>query len=83
MPYSSLGRPATALSPMLGMIEPLNVQTSLPSSVRTTLGAWSACLAGRRSWKTSGGSTRWSSTLTRIMSAAFIGAPPLRKIYEP
>src|SRR5690606_10243000 len=36
MPYSSLGRPATALSPMLGIVWPLKTQTSEPSSVRST-----------------------------------------------
>ena len=75
MPYSSRGRPATALSPMLGITAPLNTQTSAPSSVWTTLGAWSAYLAGTRPSNSVGGSTRWSSTLTRIMSLAFIGPP--------
>jgi len=31
MPYSSLGRPATAFRPMFGMIDPPKVQTSEPS----------------------------------------------------
>ena len=38
MPYSSFGRPATALSPMLGMTEPSKTQTSDPSSVCSTCG---------------------------------------------
>ena len=46
MPYSSGGRPATALSPMLGIALPSNTQTSLPSSMRTTSGARSPHLAG-------------------------------------
>ena len=39
MPYSSGGRPATALSPMLGISRPSKRQTSVPSSLRTTTGA--------------------------------------------
>ncbi len=39
IPYSSRGRPATALSPMLGMVAPLKVHTSSPLGVRTTFGA--------------------------------------------
>ncbi len=46
MPYSSLGRPATAFSPMLGIFEPSNSQTSEPSLVRMTFGARSRYLAG-------------------------------------
>ena len=46
MPYSSLGRPATALSPTLGISAPLNTHTSEPSSLRTTFGAWSRYFAG-------------------------------------
>ena len=46
MPYSSLGRPATALSPMLGMVAPLKTHTSSPSGVRTTFGARSRYAAG-------------------------------------
>lgn len=45
MPYSSFGRPATALSPTFGMTAPSNVQTSAPSSCRTTLGARSRYLS--------------------------------------
>ena len=68
MPYSSFGRPATALSPTLGMIAPLNVQTSLPLSVWRSLGASSCHRSARCSSNMCGGSQRWSSTLTRIMS---------------
>ncbi len=39
MPYSSLGRPATAFRPMFGMTDPLNLQTSEPSSFLTIFGA--------------------------------------------
>ena len=38
MPYSSGGRPATALRPMLGTSMPLKAQTSVPSSLCTTCG---------------------------------------------
>ena len=37
MPYSSLGRPATAFRPMLGMTEPLNTHTSDPSGLALDL----------------------------------------------
>ena len=46
MPYSSLGRPATALSPTLGISAPLNIHTSEPSSLRTTFGAGVPVLRG-------------------------------------
>ena len=38
MPYSSTGRPATALSPMLVASLPSKRQTSVPSSRRSTRG---------------------------------------------
>src|SRR5438270_6888128 len=69
MPYSSGGRPATALSPMLAISRPRNVHSSVPSSFWTTRGATSAYLAGMRAVNRSGGSTRWSSTLTRMSSS--------------
>jgi hypothetical protein len=76
MPYSSLGRPATALRPMLGMVAPSNTQTSSPASLRSTRGKRSFHLAGVWSANMSGGSTRWSSTLIRIRSSAcMVGAP--------
>ena len=73
MPYSSLGRPATALSPTLGISAPLNIHTSEPSSLRTTFGAWSRYFAGMWPSNIVGGSTRWSSTLTMIMSSGRTG----------
>ncbi len=39
MPYSSGGRPATALSPMFGITLPSNSHTSMPSSLWTIFGA--------------------------------------------
>src|SRR3954468_20156818 len=69
MPYSAGGRPATAFRPMLGSSAPRNAQTSVPSSLRTGFGASSAYLAGRRPSHMSGGSTTWSSTLTRMRSS--------------
>ncbi len=75
MPYSSLGRPATALRPMLGIFEPSNSQTSEPSGWRSTRGARSFHLAGMCPSNSPGGSTRWSSTLTMIMSSACTGVP--------
>src|SRR6476661_5629018 len=77
MPYSSLGRPATALSPTFGITEPLKVQTSSPFSVWTTFGAWSLYLSGMCPSNRVGGSTRWSSTLTRMRSSAFTVRPPV------
>ena len=76
MPYSSGGRPATALSPMLGISLPSNTHTSLPSSAASTFGARSASLAGRCPSNRSGGSTTWSSTLTRIRSSTCISSAP-------
>jgi hypothetical protein len=40
--YSSGGRPATAFSPMFGSSAPSNAQTSMPVSLRISLGARSA-----------------------------------------
>ena len=75
MPYSSGGRPATAFSPMLGISRPSYAQTSLPSSFLTTRGATSTYFAGRRPSNMCGGSTAWSSTLTRIMSSSRTRSP--------
>ena len=74
-PYSSFGRPATAFSPMFGITAPLNIHTSLPSSVCSTRGAASAYFAGTRPSNMSGGSTTWSSTLMKIMSSTFMRCP--------
>src|SRR2546423_14372187 len=72
IPYSSGGRPATALSPMFGTSNSRNCHTSVPSSLWMTLGARSRYLAGRWRSNRSGGSTTWSSTLTMIMSSVFM-----------
>ena len=77
IPYSSTGRPATALSPMLVASLPSKRQISVPSSRRSTTGTWSAKRAGMRSANMSGGSTTWSSTLTRIRSSSSIGSSDL------
>src|SRR5262249_18228354 len=74
MLYSSGGRPATAFSPMLGITLSSYTQTSMPSRC-TFFGANSIHLSGRWPSKRSGGSTTWSSTLTRIMSSALMGTP--------
>src|SRR5918997_143819 len=76
MPYSSLGRPATALSAAVSMTTVPNVQTSLPSSLRRSLGARSRYVAGRWLTNRSGGSIRWSSTLTRMRSSTSSMASP-------
>src|SRR6476660_155857 len=77
MLYSSGGRPATALSPMFGITFPSNSQTSIPSRW-TLFGAASFHLSGRWSSNRVGGSTTWSSTLTRIMSSVRMASPVAR-----
>src|SRR5262245_10750596 len=47
----------------------MNDHTSMPESLRTNFGARSACLAASRPSKRFGGSTTWSSTLTRTRSS--------------
>src|SRR5918996_1948137 len=74
MLYSSGRRPATALSPMLGITLSSYTQTSMPSRC-TFFGAYSIHFSGRWPSKRSGGSTTWSSTLTRIRSSARIVSP--------
>src|SRR5712692_6430237 len=74
MLYSSGGRPATALSPMLGITLSSYTQTSMLSR-RTLFGACCIHLSGRCPSNRSGGSTTWSSTLTRIRSSARMGPP--------
>ena len=68
-PYSSGGRPATALSPTLVASWPSNTQASVPSGLVTTLGTSSLYRSGMCPSNMSGGSTTWSSTETRIMSS--------------
>src|ERR1700712_656270 len=55
---------------MFGARLPSNSQYSLPSSASLTRGAWSFHFAGMWASHIVGGSTTWSSTLTRIMSLA-------------
>src|SRR5437660_925013 len=69
MPYSSGGRPVTALSPTFGMSKSRNTHRSVPSGMCSIRGAMSLYFAGTWFSKRSGGSTTWSSTLTRIMSS--------------
>jgi hypothetical protein len=72
IPYSSLGRPATAFRATLPTVSPLYCQTLVPSGFVMNFGANSTYFAGRRPSKTFGGSTTWSSTLTRTKSLIFI-----------
>src|SRR3954464_5870112 len=60
---------------MFGISLPSNTHTSLPSGLRMFFGALSRHFAGTWLSNMSGGSTTWSSTLTRIMSSTRIGAP--------
>ena len=69
MPYSSFGRPATALRATVSMAMPLKTHTSEPASLRSSLGALSWYFEARWSAKRSGGSMRWSSTLIRMRSS--------------
>ena len=75
MPYSSGGRPATEFSAMFPSSAPSYNQALVPSARVTNCGAKSTYLAGSRPSNTLGGSTTWSSTLTRIMSSASITHP--------
>ena len=75
MPYSSGGRPATALSATLAISWPSYTQALVPSSRVTNCGARSTYFAGRRPSNRCGGSTTWSSTLTSTMSLMSIADP--------
>ena len=83
MPYSSTGRPATALSPMLVASLPSKRHISVPSSRTSTRGAWSAKRAGSRPSNMSGGSTTWSSTLTSTRSSSCMAPPAVRRAARP
>src|SRR5688500_6140292 len=61
---------------MLGSPWPSYSQTSLPSSLWTALGARSSYFLGSLPSNSPGGSTTWSSTLTRIRSSTFTIGPP-------
>src|SRR5207237_1102147 len=75
MPYSSGGRPATALSATLVASWPSKTHAFVPSTRVMNCGARPAYFAGRRPSNKCGGSTTWSSTLTSTMSSMFIAAP--------
>src|SRR3954454_4144838 len=68
-PHSSLGQLTTALSPMEPISWPSNCHFSLPSAPITMCGNRSRYLAGPWRSNMSGGSTTWSSMLTRIRSS--------------
>ena len=69
-PHSSDGHPTVAAMPNgVEVASPWNTHSSVPSSLRTTLGAWSRHFAGTWFSNMSGGSTMWSSMLTRIISS--------------
>src|SRR6185503_6638712 len=70
-PYSSGGRPATALRPTLVASCPSNTQASVPSPLVTTRGARLRYRAGMGASNMPGGSTTWSSTETRMRSSMF------------
>src|SRR5687767_12019649 len=61
---------------MLGSSWPPKDQTSVPSGLVTSFGARSAQRGSRWPSNTSGGSTTWSSTLTRTRSSTFMSVPP-------
>ena len=77
MLYSSGGRPATAFSPMLGISVSWYTHTSVPSALHDASRRDSFHFAGRCASKSVGGSTTWSSTLTRMRSSA-LGMAALR-----
>ena len=72
----SRGQPTVAAMPnLVEVFSPLNTHSSMPSSLRTTLGMASRHLAGTWFRNMSGGSIMWSSMLTRIMSSRCMGTP--------
>src|SRR5690242_10314284 len=83
MPYSSGGRPATALSATFAISWPSYRHALVPSSRVTNRGARPAYFAGNRPSNTWGGSTTWSSTLTRTMSSICTATPVTRTPNEP
>ena len=75
-PHSSRGQPTVAAMPKgVAVLSPWNVHSSTPCSLRTIFGAWSSHFAGRWFLYMSGGSTMWSSMLTRIMSSICMAVP--------
>src|SRR4051794_40438651 len=83
MPHSSLGHDTTALRPTTPVGRPRYIQRSTPCSSVTTRGTSSACLAATRPANMSGGSTTWSSMLTRRRSSRFTGVPSARWGWAP
>ena len=73
-PHSSAGQPTVAAMPnVVDVFSPWKTHSSRPCSLRTTLGASLAHLAGTWFRYMSGGSIMWSSMLTRIMSSLRMG----------
>src|SRR5690242_16465811 len=56
---------------------PWNTHSSMPWSLRTTFGMSSSHFFGTWFLYMSGGSMKWSSMLTRIMSSICMGVPPV------
>ena len=77
-PHSSAGQDTTALSPLTPCGLPWYIHWSTPLSSVTTIGASSLYLAGTWLRNMSGGSTTWSSMLTRIRSSMFMTHPRRR-----
>src|SRR5262245_43065325 len=74
-PHSSRGQPTVAAMPNgVDVAWPWNHHSSTPLSLRTTFGISSSHFAGTWFSYMSGGSTMWSSMLTRIMSSICTGA---------
>ena len=71
-PHSSAGQDTTALSPLTPCGLPWYIHWSTPLSSVTTTGASGLYLAGTWLRNMSGGSTTWSSMLTRIRSSVCI-----------
>src|ERR1700754_3121320 len=71
-PHSSAGQDTTAFSPLTPCGLPWYIHWSTPLSSTTTIGASALYLAGTWRRNMSGGSTTWSSMLTRIRSSASI-----------
>src|SRR6187399_880079 len=71
-PHSDFGHDTTAFRPTTPVWLPRYIQRSTPLSSFTTRGASSTYLAGRRPSNMLGGSTTWSSMLTRTRSSIFM-----------
>src|SRR4051794_17695897 len=71
-PHSDFGHDTTAFRPTTPVWFPRYIQRSMPLSSLTTRGASSTYLAARRPSNMLGGSTTWSSMLTRTRSSMFM-----------